>query len=901
VSIFQKIGNIAKKVAFPTEVSAFSDSNVCDLTEIDTDLQDTASPDIEIPLISHSVYDTYAESLEYKNNGLYRKTIESLENIEKVSPGFKDIYNLLQETYTLYAVQNVIDLHYSSAIPLLKRAQALSKTDEEIATLLSHRAYCENQMGHHEFAKDTLAKALRISSVCVFECYGTRLVELGWLDVVKNAAIDLKDEAERCYLEGFKSNNNSEKLELYKRAITLCPDYVNAHYSLGCFYQKNLDTQNAIHSFKETYNLNPDYENVAKFLAYIFFNDSCYSDTIPFLEKAITICKFSDEKAVLCADLAYSKFQLFDKDGAINALVESFKIDPKVAYAKYADTFDFDHWSICIENSCQFEPSKHKSRDIFLAELHWKHGFRFSAPQYFYKALEYNPKYAQAHYSLGCYFKKNGQLQKALEHFRLTNDCQSEFENCIEYIESLEMLFNKKNIVELASVESISLDAPEDALVEQHSNYIPDLTKETKEFEKLQHEIHSLSRQVSEDHQRLRAYEEALQVVENGLRDIRHQNCLAVPSKDREIDILQMQLQQYQANIAELKSSFSREISALQQEVAELKQQVNRTDVQHITAPVDVSGLLSPQDIATIINSLLWEDFNSSLSPSKLFSNFLWEKAQAGIPLDRFGQIKVCDLSKQLKLTSIADTDLTIGHCLSLSYYDFINTSPDQILNPVFLCIAALMVLADSQKVEITSLRQEAEELPTVAAPSTSDNHHYTIPRPQYEATSAIQRPFISDRGHQEIPVVQTTSADSAHHFANSPSLINGNGLDLSKIQLMQHETEKVSQLLGNIFADEDNAEDSEESVQSAPPSDYSILDLDEIHSAFLYVLATKSIWKRDELEKVASGRRLLLAGVLNTINESVCEVYGEPLFDGDDPIELNMEVVQQITAKSGR
>ncbi len=432
---------------------------------------------------------------------------------------------------------------------------------------------------------------------------------------------------------------------------------------------------------------------------------------------------------------------------------------------------------------------------------------------------------------------------------------------------------------------------------------------------------------------------------------------LNMVDNDNVVAVLQQKIQQLGLDVAELKSSFSHEISALQQEVAELKQQVNRTGVQHSTAPVDVSGLLSPQDIATIINSPLWEEFNSSLLPSKLFSNFLWEKAQAVIPLERFGQIKVCDLAKQLKLPNIADTDLTIGHCLSLSYYDFINTSPDQILNPVFLCIAALIALVDSQKPDTAASRQEIEELPTVVTPS-SDVYIYAIPHShseisdtkrmfiffdeansekaqlavsvqgreksdlvqelkerflswcqentpytvtqkgshwQVDGESLTKHPIFvkaynalmytlrlekgSDKSFQEcveeqpdehfkeplvitlteIPVAQTTAGVSVSQFAELSSLAGENGLDLSRIQFKQQETEKVSQLLGNIFADEDNAEDSAESVQSTPPSEYSILlDLDEIHSAFLYVLATKSIWKRDELEKVASGRRLL-------------------------------------------
>jgi hypothetical protein len=143
-----------------------------------------------------------------------------------------------------------------------------------------------------------------------------------------------------------------------------------------------------------------------------------------------------------------------------------------------------------------------------------------------------------------------------------------------------------------------------------------------------------------------------------------------------------------------------------------------------------------------------------------------------------------------------------------------------------------------------------------------------------------------------DVPTVVTNKNTKTATLSVSCEQVEGS-LDMSQIRLKQRETEEVSALLRDIFTNEDDAP----SIAPVSDNDES-LKLDDIHAAFLCVLTTKEVWRRDELEKLASGKRLLLEGVLQTINEEVYETYGEPLFEDDDPIELNMNVVRQIMAR---
>ncbi|MCU7829586.1 MAG: TerB N-terminal domain-containing protein [Candidatus Thiodiazotropha sp. (ex Myrtea sp. 'scaly one' KF741663)] len=123
--------------------------------------------------------------------------------------------------------------------------------------------------------------------------------------------------------------------------------------------------------------------------------------------------------------------------------------------------------------------------------------------------------------------------------------------------------------------------------------------------------------------------------------------------------------------------------------------------------------------------------------------------------------------------------------------------------------------------------------------------------------------------------------------------------LDMERIAVLHAESEKVSNILSKIFT-ETMPEPEPEPIPD--PDDEidtrdSLLSLDDAHSIFARKLLTRTEWSRDELEELAEDHGMLLDGALETINEAAFDTHDMPLTEGDEPIEINQEIIEELTA----
>lgn len=122
--------------------------------------------------------------------------------------------------------------------------------------------------------------------------------------------------------------------------------------------------------------------------------------------------------------------------------------------------------------------------------------------------------------------------------------------------------------------------------------------------------------------------------------------------------------------------------------------------------------------------------------------------------------------------------------------------------------------------------------------------------------------------------------------------------LDTERIAALQKDTARVSALLSEIFVEEAPVPEVttplevEHSV--ATPT---LLGLDETHSALVRLLLSRPQWTRGELEDAASDLGLMLDGALEAVNEAAFDTFDEPLCEGDDPIDVNTELLEKIAA----
>lgn len=153
--------------------------------------------------------------------------------------------------------------------------------------------------------------------------------------------------------------------------------------------------------------------------------------------------------------------------------------------------------------------------------------------------------------------------------------------------------------------------------------------------------------------------------------------------------------------------------------------------------------------------------------------------------------------------------------------------------------------------------------------------------------------------------VVEAMTSTAAPATAAEASEGTGSGfaLDMSKVARLQQETAEVSALLASVFNEESPTETSGALEPEAPQEQEgnsaeqlaTVHGLDVEHSAFLRLLVSRTEWSRAELEDAASDMELMLDGALERINDTAFELFDMPVTEGDDPIEINPEILDEL------
>ena len=127
---------------------------------------------------------------------------------------------------------------------------------------------------------------------------------------------------------------------------------------------------------------------------------------------------------------------------------------------------------------------------------------------------------------------------------------------------------------------------------------------------------------------------------------------------------------------------------------------------------------------------------------------------------------------------------------------------------------------------------------------------------------------------------------------AKNRTKLSGFKLDMNKVNAKLVETAAVSAMLTSIFTESDP-------VQSPAPS-YSVDTkdvggLDARHSKLLMALVDNAQWERSAVEDLTASLNLLTDGALEMINEASFDMVGEALWEGDDPIRINLTVAKEM------
>lgn len=126
--------------------------------------------------------------------------------------------------------------------------------------------------------------------------------------------------------------------------------------------------------------------------------------------------------------------------------------------------------------------------------------------------------------------------------------------------------------------------------------------------------------------------------------------------------------------------------------------------------------------------------------------------------------------------------------------------------------------------------------------------------------------------------------------------------LDADRIAALQQDSQKVSALLSGIFQEDEVAEPRAlapevDAMADAAPQAEGLMGLDEAHTALARLVITRQSWPRADLEDAAADLDLMLEAALATLNEAAFDRFDIPFTEGDDPVEVNHDVLEKVAA----
>ena len=119
--------------------------------------------------------------------------------------------------------------------------------------------------------------------------------------------------------------------------------------------------------------------------------------------------------------------------------------------------------------------------------------------------------------------------------------------------------------------------------------------------------------------------------------------------------------------------------------------------------------------------------------------------------------------------------------------------------------------------------------------------------------------------------------------------------LDAARIAAIRNDTERVSNVLGEIFSADDDA--SDESIQAHALAS-SLTGLDPKHAMFVEKIIQREHWTYEEFNEFAGKQGLMPSGALEAINEWAFEKFDEALLDEYDGYDLSPEIVDALRAE---
>lgn len=145
--------------------------------------------------------------------------------------------------------------------------------------------------------------------------------------------------------------------------------------------------------------------------------------------------------------------------------------------------------------------------------------------------------------------------------------------------------------------------------------------------------------------------------------------------------------------------------------------------------------------------------------------------------------------------------------------------------------------------------------------------------------------------GDEPVVVREGRPQEAGRPIPSRPDLGERRGLDRDAIDEKIEETAAVSSLLAGIFVESEDEPEPPASEQAPTGAN----GLDRASVSFLEELSKQESWTRQDVEQLAARLDLMVDGTLESLNELAFDLCGAPLAEGDEPIEVDVEIAKEM------
>jgi UDP-3-O-[3-hydroxymyristoyl] glucosamine N-acyltransferase len=147
----------------------------------------------------------------------------------------------------------------------------------------------------------------------------------------------------------------------------------------------------------------------------------------------------------------------------------------------------------------------------------------------------------------------------------------------------------------------------------------------------------------------------------------------------------------------------------------------------------------------------------------------------------------------------------------------------------------------------------------------------------------------IIGRKQEPITVKETSKQSTGFKIPPPPEPLQFNAERVAEIKT---ESKKISVMLNEIYEQEDNLSAINNTADSKITSETKF-NLDKVHIKIVEILITRPKWERDELQSLLNG--VMLDCALEHINDAFFDCCNEAFIEGDDLIEINIELYEEF------